>query len=422
HVSMSLDAEWIDSSEACSILGVKRATLYAYVSRHRIRTTESSDGRRRRYHRSDITRIKKRGDARRGHGAVAAGALRWGEPVLDTAIGGIEPTGHHYRGIPVLELLAKQETFESILERLWSPDTGDVLPGMVAAPPWIHAPPPDLETPVDAMRYALLHAEKEERRRYPSPAALRETHHRLVRYLVAAVGWYQITSSQNNNEAAGRRAERSLAAFSVARGLLLALDRKPHRIEANAVDTALVTMADHGLNASTFAARVAASAGASSAASLSAALATFSGSQHGAAVHRIASLLHDVDERGAAQVVGDRVRRGEDLPGFGHPAYPAGDPRFTWLWKAAEAASDGSAILKIMRDLVAAMRLVGGPPPNADLGLLAVAGLLENDPRRAAEVAQILFAVGRSAGWLAHVAEQRAAGFLLRPRAQYRPR
>ena len=93
----------IGAREAATRLGVKLATLYSYVSRGLVRAVPGA-GRRKRYMRADVERLLARSQARLGHGAVAAGALRWGEPVLDTAIGDAGPEGLWYRGRDVVAL------------------------------------------------------------------------------------------------------------------------------------------------------------------------------------------------------------------------------------------------------------------------------------------------------------------------------
>src|SRR5687767_10116659 len=82
----------LDARAAAAYLGIKRETLYAYASRGAVRSVGGA-GRTRRYPRADLERLKARHDARAGHGAVAAGALQWGEPVLESAITAIRPEG-----------------------------------------------------------------------------------------------------------------------------------------------------------------------------------------------------------------------------------------------------------------------------------------------------------------------------------------
>src|SRR3954471_16623768 len=80
------DQRWVDAATAARYLGIAVRSLYAYVSRGQVRSVPGEHGRPRLYAHADLQRLKIRRDARAGHGAVAAGALRWGEPVLDSAV------------------------------------------------------------------------------------------------------------------------------------------------------------------------------------------------------------------------------------------------------------------------------------------------------------------------------------------------
>jgi citrate synthase len=185
---------------------------------------------------------------------------------------------------------------------------------------------------------------------------------------------------------------------------------------ARALDAALVLMADHELNASTFAARIAASAGADLYACVSAALATLSGPRHGGASLRVEAFADEVGSPPrAADVVRSRLQRGDPLPGFGHRLYPDGDPRGGHLISAARRLPGRSARLRTLLALADAVRSQGGEPPNSDLGLVALTSALGLP----AGAAPAIFALGRCAGWIAHVLEQRADPRLLRPRARY---
>src|SRR5437870_2945986 len=95
-------ADLVSAREAATLLGVKAATLYAYVSRGLVARFADPGRRRHLYSLADLHRLKARAAARAGHGATAAAALRWGEPVLDTAVSSIEAGGPLYRGIPAV--------------------------------------------------------------------------------------------------------------------------------------------------------------------------------------------------------------------------------------------------------------------------------------------------------------------------------
>jgi len=214
--------------------------------------------------------------------------------------------------------------------------------------------------------------------------------------------------------ACGRRPADVLAAPTIAGGVQRALGA-PVR-GARLLEAALVASADHELNVSSFAARVAASTGADLEACLLAALAAFSGPRHGAESMRVQALVEETGrpERARSTLLA-RIRRGEPLPGFGHRLYPAGDPRGPFLLTLALRQGRPTRRLATLQAVVAEATRLGLGVPNLDVGLLAVAHALRLQPW----AGQVLFCVGRSAGWIAHVTEQRTSGELLRPRARY---
>src|SRR5512139_854751 len=111
---------FVDARAAAKHLGIQVRSLYAYVSRGQIRSVPGDGGRPRLYALDDLERLRARRDARAGHGAVAAGALRWGEPVLDSAITAITARGPVYRGRLAVELAESGTPFENVAELLWS--------------------------------------------------------------------------------------------------------------------------------------------------------------------------------------------------------------------------------------------------------------------------------------------------------------
>src|SRR4029079_10142146 len=104
-----------------------------------------------------------------------------------------------------------------------------------------------------------------------------------------------------------------------------------HAAGADMIRRIIVLTADHELNASTFAVRVAVSTGASIAASLLAGLSALSGPRHGGASERMIELVEDAERSGAERAVRRWLAREQRLPGFGHPLYPGGDPRASAL-------------------------------------------------------------------------------------------
>jgi citrate synthase len=405
---------WLAAAEACALLDVKRQTLYAYVSRGLVRRVRGPGGAR--YARDDVARLRARHDARAGHGAVAAGALRWGEPVLASAITAIAADGPRYRGRSAVQLAADGVRYEVVAELLWS----DAMPEV--APAW----PPPLPLPLAKLR-ALLPAAPTPfsplqlavavlRARDPSPwPATLEVELLRARALVRTLAGMPALARD------AARVEAAWAAPSIAAAVTHALGGRRDRRVVVAVEQALVLCADHELNVSSFTARIAASAGADLYACVGAALATMSGPRHGGESDRVAALLAEVGEpRRARAVVAARLQRGDPLHGFGHRLYPAGDPRAVQLLAVARrlartAPPAARATLRLIDAVADAVADAGGEPPTLDLGLVAVAVAASLPPGSAGT----LFALGRTAGWIAHILEQRREPSLLRPRARY---
>ena len=118
---------------------------------------------------------------------------------------------------------------------------------------------------------------------------------------------------------------------------------------------------------------------------------------------------------GARALVLERTRTGWALPGFGHPVYAGGDPRTPPLLRAAAELAPKTGPLGALFEVLDAVEAREGEPPSVDYGLVATA-LALGLPTGSATA---LFVIGRAAGWVAHVLEQREAGFMLRPRARY---
>lgn len=402
------DATWLGAAEAARALGVKQTTLYAYASRGKVRTQQI--GRQKRYLESDLERLRARTRARAGHGAVAAGALLWGEPVLDTRITDLTPDGPAYRGESALAL-AESSTFEATAELLWTGSDAPPRPWpeerWPVAPNKLAALVGEGAGGIDVMAAALpALAMADPQRLHLEAEATSMVARRLIRLLAAAIALFRGPSA----------ARLALAEPDTVRSIASAFGLRPRASTLSAISTSLILCADHGLNPSSFAARIAASAGADVYACIAAGLATLSGPRHGGMPARVASLFAEIGrpER-TARVVGERLRRGDDIPGFGHPLYPGGDPRAGPLIEAARRVSPRGRVTSIVEALVQTMELAGGQPPTLDLGLAAVAAAL-GLPHGGATA---LFAVGRSAGWVAQVLEQREAKIVLRPRARY---
>lgn len=384
-------AETIDARGAARLLGVQVRTLYAYVSRGRLESLPGP-GRAKRYRRADIERL------RRNREGVDA-ALSWGQPVLESAITEITAEGPVYRGHPAIGLAERGAAFEAVAELLW---TGAQPAGR---PPWAaDAEPPTPPIPPDAdplARLALLvpwMAVHDPGRFNRRPAAVIDRARRVIRRMAHALG-------------PPERPTPGVA--TVAERLAVGWAGRPEA--AAALDAALILWADHELNVSSFAARVAASAQADVYACVSAGLAALSGPRHGTHCERVGALVAEIGRPERAEaVVHARIRRGEALPGFGHPLYPAGDPRAVALLGVARTLGTPPRVEAALALIEVAARELEAAP-NIDLGLIALTEALGLPPREAPG----LIAVGRTAGWVAHALEQYAAGALIRPRARF---
>jgi len=414
-------SEFLSAREAAEMLGVKLPTLYAYTSRGLIQSVPGGRGRTRRYRRRDLERLRARRDARAGHGPVAAAALRQGQPVLDSSITLISvEQGPIYRGRPALDLAREDRSFEWVAEGIWTGDwserplppewrpegLGFELDGLVGLLPERAGP-----LPVLSIAIALL-AVRDPGRFSWHPEAVLARSRTLLRRCAAALALGRPELDVESAVAA------SLAAPSLAAAIAAAFARDLSPAELAALNRSLVLAADHELNASTFAARVAASTGADVYGCVSAALAALSGPRHGGAADRVDALLVEAGpaER-VEQVVHDRQRRGEVIEGFAHPIYaPHSDPRGHMLVDLARGLRGDAPEVQSVLALVDAMQNGGFGGPSIDVGLVAITRALGLP----GESATALFALGRTVGWVAHSLEQYEAGFLVRPRARYR--
>jgi citrate synthase len=373
--------EWIDAAEAGRRLGVKPQTLYAYVSRGRIRAeADATDPRRGLYAASDIALLATRRARGRKASQVAADAIAWGEPVLQSSITTVRDGRLYYRGEDAAAL-AETETFEGVARRLRGAQ-GPALESRLRPPP---ATGPDMRQRLFAA--LALRAAQDEPARGQTAQALAAQGATLLDLVVDAI------CEKVEGGAIHLRLGRTWGLG--ARG-------------ADLIRRALVLLADHELNASTFAARTAASTGASLSASALAGLCALSGPGHGGAHMAVSDLAAEAERLGPKEAVAARLAFWTSTPGFGHPLYPEGDPRARALLGAFNPPA-------VYAELRAAVADATGARDNVDFALAALA----RDLALPGDAPFILFAVARCAGWVAHAMEQVETGSLIRPRARY---
>ena len=188
-----------------------------------------------------------------------------------------------------------------------------------------------------------------------------------------------------------------------------------------AVDTYWICTAEHGLNASTFTARVVASTGADCAAALSAAVGALSGPLHGGAPARVLPMLDAVADMGDPErYVVDLLDRGERIMGFGHRVYRAEDPRARLLRRTAHELGSPRVEIAEALEQAALAELTRRKPDrvlatNVEFWSAVVLDVADIPP----PLTPAMFACARVAGWSAHILEQKRTGRLIRPSARY---
>ncbi len=385
---------WVDASEASRLLGVTRATLYAYVSRGFVRSQATSGASRERvYARDDLARLRRRTEERRAPDKAAAHALQWGLPILESSIALIDGARLYYRGLDAT-LLARSRTLEEVAALIW---TGRLEP---LPPPARTAavPQPGPEAPFAARAQSMLAlaAPRDPLAFDLRPPSVAATGLRILRLLTRAA----IGADPGNR--------------TIDAALARAWKTGPRG--ADVLRAALVLCADHELNVSSFTARCVASSGSHPYAVVGAGLAALEGPKHGGASIRAESMLASMRQaRPLRAAIAARVRRGEPIDGFGHPLYREGDPRARLLLELLGERCGKSAEYRFVTAFAKAAAETTGEQPNVDFGLAATAralGLPAGSPFT-------LFAIGRTVGWLGHAIEQYATGQLIRPRARY---
>ncbi|WP_299451905.1 citrate synthase [uncultured Pigmentiphaga sp.] len=407
----------VDAKEACRILGIKAATLYTYVSRGMLHPVAQPGRKRRLYLRDEIEGLRSRSLARAGHGAVAASALQWGQPVIDTGITEITPDGPRYRGRLAAELVEYPGAFENVAELLWTgilpngPGTWPAEPlpaesaarlralmaGLGEAPGMIRA--------FQAVALALGGKSVDEEVRHGAPIT-------AAKQLVQAfAGCCSLLSAR-------RRYRAPTGDKPLAQHVAEALGHAPVPELVKAVNAMLILSADHELSPPTFSARIAASVGAELHACVGAALAVLSGSGLAGGCDRIEDTLAGIRTRAqldawVSQVMRDRARSWA----FGIGSYPQGDPRAKQLIRMAREHPRPTRRAEMLFRFLEAVQSEVGVPPRIELGLVALCSAWDLP----AGSAGALWAMGRTAGWVAHALEQRLNGFFLRPRGQFHP-
>jgi citrate synthase len=196
---------------------------------------------------------------------------------------------------------------------------------------------------------------------------------------------------------------------------------EPDPRHVKAVDAYWVSAAEHGMNASTFTARVIASTGADVAASLSGAVGALSGPLHGGAPARVLEMIEAVERSGDADAwVKAALDRGERLMGFGHRVYRAEDPRARVLRRTArELGAPRFEVAEALERAALAELHARRPDRVLATNVEFWSAVVLDFAEVPSHMFTSLFACARTAGWAAHILEQKRTGRLVRPSARY---
>jgi citrate synthase len=384
------DPIFLSAREAAAELAISPATLYAYVSRGLVRSEPLPDSRERRYRADDIRALK---DRRLPGGRPGEASM----PVLDTAICTLTEHGPIYRGV-LASSLAVQATLEQTATLLWDASGPDPfapgnMPVLSAAMDRILDGLAGEGAIARAIAVLALASDADPRAFNRSQQRRWEIGARVMRLTAAAILGTKPAATSLHDQVAGAWAQGDARAKGWLR-------------------RALVLMADHELNASTYTARCAASTGLNLYDATIAGLVALKGPKHGGAGPQAAHLVASLAEGDLAAKVRERVALGDRIPGFGHTVYKDGDPRADAL---LTTLIKGGASRRLAQDAPALITEAIGLRPNADFALAVM--MRELCLPIGYEIQ--LFAIARTAGWIAHAIEQLESGKLIRPRARY---
>lgn len=394
---------YLSAAEAARQLEVSRATLYAYVSRGLVRSQpQPGRSRERRYSREDVERLRARREERRNPEKAAARALHWGVPVLESSITLIADGRLYYRGRDAVTL-ARTRPFEEVASLIW---TGELLSDVTETQLHVVSGMQTEALPFVSRAQSVLAlvAARDPLACDLRPRAVAQTGWRILNLLASVAASTPELAATVEETLAREWAPRNPRAAAILRA-------------------ALILSADHELNVSSFTARCVASAGSNPYAAVIAGLSAVEGIRHGGLSVRVESMLEALRARrgrgagfrGIRAELAERLRRGDPIEGFGHPLYPAGDPRAAALLSLLREHYGKSPELDFAREVMRAAEELLGEKPSIDFALAVVARVLKLPPG----APLTLFALGRTAGWIGHAIEQYAVEQTIRPRARY---
>ncbi len=402
----------LTTAEVAELLGVKRQTVYAYVSRGILHRQMALDGRTSIFDRAEVEEL------RLGRRPDQEGIMR---TMLATRLTRVSDDGLWIRGRDLISMVNGGATFHDVADLLWDSPAEEVWPVAPGQRP-VHWPGLEEMPLLDQLRvFVSIESSDDPLRHDLSPKSVRAAGRRAIIAMSSGLNGGRIAGFDPAiaDAANGNTPETdSPDSGHLAKTLWMALSGQAPSIgRCRALDVALALLADHGMAGSTFAARIAASVRADPYSVIGAGLGVIGGTLHGAASAQVHELYTEADRSGdPAAVVGTIQSRGERVPGFGHMVYRSQDGRYGALMgQIVEAWSDDPRLQTVfrVRDVVGER---SDAIPNIDLALGALT-FLADMPSHGGEA---VFAISRTAGWLAHAMEEyEEKPVRFRPKARY---
>ncbi|HEX7707595.1 MAG TPA: citrate synthase [Thermoanaerobaculia bacterium] len=385
-------SEWVSEEGASRLLRLAPPVIAAYAGRGYIRSNgHDRPAAERRYLRADVLSLRDRAGADEE-------SARWDLPSIESGTTRIASGRLFYRGHDVCELTAER-SLDEVASLLWTgsfeSEIGDTPLHAIAG----GAAGDDLPFISKAQAVLPMVSARDSLALNLEPLAVAQSGWRILNLLASVAA--------DSSDLAPAIEETLAGVWSRDNGPSLKKGKGP--VLAEFLRVALILCADDDLDASSIAARCIASAGANPYSVVLAGLAAMGGPRSGAAIGRVASLFDELaDVRDRKKALVRRFDRGEGLEGFGHPLFPAGDPRAALLLEMLPASRETAAA----RRIEAAAAAVAGVKPNLEFALV----VLERAMRLPGGSALIILAIGRTIGWIAHAIEQYGTGCVIRPR------
>jgi citrate synthase len=408
--------EFVDADAASILLGIKPQTLYSYVSRGLVRVAPKQGTKKSQYFLEDLEEAKLKGRRVSIPRQASEQVIHIGSSfVLHTAITAISADGPIYRGRLAVDLVRQRRCFEDCAELMWSGtlpqqrtnwrrvelnETFVAFTKNIGNIAGVNSPRRIMALTTEA--FAASSGPNAEAQLGVPILAARD----LIQVLAPVFGFLTDRRSYKLGE------EYEPIASVV--GQSCGLDVPAEVLDI--IDACLILAADHELAPSTYAVRIAASTGADVFACINSALGAFDGLLTGMGCDESEHALLNARSPNefVKSIVLKRTNK-ESISGFGHPLYPKGDPRAAILLKMVRDVSGRNQVVNRMLRCIEAVHNETGLAPNLAVALVVMSNALKM-PRQSAGA---LMALGRTAGWAAHIFEQRLAGFIVRPRAKY---